>query len=92
MSSATLSAEYTSETNAPFKISKSIPLPSDTSVVNKQSYLNALRQSVIETQERINKELTNRMEEDNKRSNKKSSIDDAKEEDNYGEEVVSGEE
>ncbi|KAK3997149.1 EKC/KEOPS complex subunit GON7 [Cladorrhinum sp. PSN332] len=88
-SSSTFSVAYTSTTNAPFSISETLTPPFDTSIASKQTYLDSLRRSIISAQERVNKELTDRMEEDNKRSNNnKSSIDDAKEEENYGEEVV----
>ncbi|KAK4165010.1 hypothetical protein QBC43DRAFT_41485 [Cladorrhinum sp. PSN259] len=86
-SSSALSVTYISGTNVPFSISESLTPPSDTTVSSKQIYLNSLRQSIISVQERVNKQLTERMEEDNKRSNKPS-VDDAKEEENYGEEVV----
>lgn len=95
----TLSATYTSTTNAPFAIS--LPLaaaPDSTSVEHKSKYLSELRQSVISAQGQINRELTARMEEDKAReagagtANGAKVVDDEKEEENYGEEVVEEEE
>ncbi|OAQ99152.1 hypothetical protein LLEC1_02401 [Akanthomyces lecanii] len=57
---------------------------------DKTSYLAALRTAVADAQATINKELTARMEEDNKArdaSADAAAVDDAKEEENYGEEV-----
>ncbi|KAK4184879.1 EKC/KEOPS complex subunit GON7 [Podospora australis] len=92
MSSTTaLSASYTSKTdNAPFTIELPLTAPKDSSVASKTEYLNKLRESAISMQERVNKELTQRMEEDNARAaaqGPKQTVDDAKEEENYGEEV-----
>lgn len=87
----TLAASYQSPTNEPFTISKDIPAPPSTSVTDKTAYLEALRQALSSTQDQINKELTARMEEDKAREAKvggsKKSVDDVKEEENYGEEM-----
>ncbi|RKU43945.1 hypothetical protein DL546_002788 [Coniochaeta pulveracea] len=69
---ASLSATYTSPTNAPFSVTKSLTVP-----------------AVAEVQNEVNRELTARMEEDKARdASAKAGVDDAKEEENYGEEVV----
>ena len=63
------------------------------------AYLGALRKATAELQERINAELTQRMEEDKARDAtdaaekgmKNGVVDEGKEEENYGEEVVEDE-
>jgi hypothetical protein len=63
------------------------------------AYLGALRKATAELQERINAELTQRMEEDktrditgrSERGVKDGGEDERKEEENYGEEVVEDE-
>ncbi|MCJ1445410.1 MAG: hypothetical protein MMC23_005915 [Stictis urceolatum] len=55
------------------------------SVKDKTEYLSTLRASIVKMQDEINVFLTEKMEEDN--SNSKA-VDDQKEEENYGEEVV----
>ncbi|KAM3076155.1 hypothetical protein ACMFMF_005494 [Clarireedia jacksonii] len=73
-----------------------IPTPATEKVSDRTAYLGALRKANIDMQERINKELTARMEEDKVREAgdangiKKNggAVDETKEEDNYGEEVV----
>lgn len=83
MSQPTLTASYTSPISAPFSISHPLPtFPSTTT--DKTSYLATLRASVASTQDTINKELTDRMEQDKARD----AAAEAKEEENYGEEVV----
>ncbi|KAH7357085.1 EKC/KEOPS complex, subunit Gon7 [Rhexocercosporidium sp. MPI-PUGE-AT-0058] len=105
----TLKATYSSPTNAPFTYSTTLPslpsLPSHlesstTSTASKTAYLSALRHATSQMQENINKELTARMEEDNKVAATAASaegkgkgkgggkVDEKKEEENYGEEVV----
>lgn len=91
-----LSATYASPTNEPFTHSEKIPtLPSD-KTSDRTAYLGALRKATATMQEQINKELTTRMEEDKAKAaegvNEPSmaqakGVDEAKEEDNYGEEV-----
>ncbi|RFU25727.1 hypothetical protein B7463_g10602, partial [Scytalidium lignicola] len=94
-----LSATYQSPTNAAFTHIKKLPTPPSDSTKDKTAYLSALRTATIELQEQINKELTSRMEEDKAReaagqkaatgaAGKGAVIDEAREEDNYGEEVV----
>ncbi|KAK3343847.1 hypothetical protein B0T25DRAFT_309328 [Lasiosphaeria hispida] len=97
----TLSAVYTSGAgNEPFTLLNPVnPPPRSTEATAaeiKSAYLGSLRSAVLTTQGQINKELTARMGEDNLRVQELSAnakknrkvIDDAKEEENYGEEVV----
>ncbi|KAL2160105.1 hypothetical protein VTH06DRAFT_1760 [Thermothelomyces fergusii] len=95
----TLSATYTSSTNEGFDVRLPITSPADTTTVEaKAKYLSELRRSVTSLQDRINKELTARMEEDKAREasgaggNGTKVVDDEKEEENYGEEVQEEEE
>ncbi|KAK3387253.1 hypothetical protein B0H63DRAFT_469628, partial [Podospora didyma] len=90
-----LTAVYTSGTsgNAPFTITTALPpVPTTTTDDNKSKtqYLLSVREAVIKLQEHVNKELTARMEEDNKKAQAAGAkpIADEKEEKNYGEEVV----
>ncbi|KAF9785657.1 hypothetical protein IL306_004997 [Fusarium sp. DS 682] len=87
MSQPTLTADYTSPASEPFKVSHTLPAISSTastaSTADKSSYLKALRASVADTQATINQELTARMEQDKARD----AVAEAKEEENYGEEV-----
>jgi hypothetical protein len=94
----TLSATYSSNTNAPFTVSLPLTAARDGATVeSKTKYLSELRQSVISMQGQINRELTARMEEDKARdasaaaANGARIVDDEKEEENYGEEVVEDE-
>ncbi|KAF4627326.1 hypothetical protein G7Y89_g10827 [Cudoniella acicularis] len=86
----TFEATYQSPTNEAFSCTRTLPAPAADKVREKTSYLSALRKAVVEIQEQINKELTARMEEDKAREGaaSKGPVDEAKEEDNYGEEVV----
>ncbi|WYZ37603.1 hypothetical protein EsH8_II_001109 [Colletotrichum jinshuiense] len=87
------SATYKSPTNEPFSFSESIPAPPSSGASDKAAYLNALRKSINAAQENINRELTARMEEDKAREASKSgavpkaAVDEALEEENYGEEA-----
>lgn len=90
----TLSVTYESPANESFAITNTISAPPSTSVTDKVAYLAALRQALASAQGQINKELTERMEEDKARDaasvgadDSKKKIDDVKEEENYGEEV-----
>jgi hypothetical protein len=91
-----LHATYSSPESEAFTHTQQIPTPATDNVSDRTAYLGALRKAVIDMQERINKDLTSRMEEDKVREtgaangNKKNGgvVDEAKEEDNYGEEVV----
>jgi hypothetical protein len=89
-----LSATYQSPANEAFTQAQKIPAPPTSKTTDRTAYLAALRKATAEMQEQINKELTTRMEEDKAResrtngsSKKNGAVDEAKEEDNYGEEV-----
>lgn len=96
-----LSATYASPTNAPFTVTHDLQSPpsgtTSPTVPDKTKYLSDLRKATATMQEQINKELTQRMEEDKAqeaaRSGKapKRAVDEAKEEENYGEEVPEAE-
>ena len=70
------------------------PLPAvsdQPSTDDRIAYLEKLRDGVVQLQEDINRLLTSKMDEDKAKAaaaGKKSTVDDAKEEENYGEEVV----
>jgi hypothetical protein len=81
--SMTLTAVYTSPTSAPFSTTDTVAAPSSGSVEEKNKCLASLQGAITAVQAHINKELTARMEEDNARN-----AADAKEEENYGEEVA----
>ncbi|SPJ82893.1 uncharacterized protein FTOL_10086 [Fusarium torulosum] len=84
MSQPTLTAEYVSPVSELFKVSHTLPAISSTaSTSDKSAYLKALRASIADTQATINQELTARMEQDKARD----AAAEAKEEENYGEEV-----
>lgn len=86
MASPSLSASYASPASEPFTTTHALPaLQSPASVADKTAYLAALRAAVTDAQAQINKELTSRMEQDKVRD--AAAIDDAKEEENYGEEI-----
>lgn len=86
-----VSATYQSPNNEPFTWREEVTLPSD-----KTAYLGALREATAKMQEQINAELTARMEDDKIRESNGTNgtsktggvVDEAKEEDNYGEEVA----
>jgi hypothetical protein len=90
-----LSATYDSPTNAPFSQTQKLPSPASTATSERVAYLGNLRKATAELQEHINKELTQRMAEDQSRqatdaaAKGKTSrvVDEGKEEENYGEEV-----
>lgn len=92
-----LSATYISPTNPPFTLAHALEAPpsgtANPTVPDKTKYLADLRQATATLQEQINKELTQRMEDDNKAAQStkdgKSAnrVDEGKEEENYGEEA-----
>ena len=93
--SQVLSAEYQSPHNVAFTATHQIPAPPSSKTEDRTAYLAALRKATVVMQEQINTELTVRMEEDKVReaegangTAKARGIDEAKEEDTYGEEVV----
>ena len=93
-----LSATYSSPTNEPFVIAESLQTPATEGVEDKTKYLKDLRKATSLVQEQVNRELTQRMEEDKAREAAtqgkpaKKDIDEEKEEENYGEEVAEEEE
>ncbi|ROW17028.1 hypothetical protein VPNG_01255 [Cytospora leucostoma] len=91
-----LTASYRSPSNAPFTVAHELQAPpsgtTNPTVPDKTKYLNDLRKATASLQEQINKELTQRMEEDkateaSKNGKAPKGVDEAKEEENYGEEV-----
>ncbi|KAH6605003.1 gon7 family [Trichoderma cornu-damae] len=90
-----LTATYSSPTSAPFTIAESIPAPpSPLDLAGKSKNLESLRASLAAVQDQINRELTMRMEQDKAREaavGARPSVDEEKEEENYGEEVQEGE-
>lgn len=91
-----LTATYQSSSNAPFTLTHDLEAPPsgivNPSVPDKTKYLTDLRQATSAMQEQINKELTQRMEEDKaaeatKNGTTTNGVDEAKEEENYGEEA-----
>jgi hypothetical protein len=90
-----LSATYKSPTNNPFTHVHKIPAPPTLKTGDRTTYLTVLRKATAELQEAINLDLTARMEEDKaqeagdtRNGGKACVVDEVKEEDNYGEEVV----
>lgn len=88
-----LTAIYASPTNEGFTHTAVLPEFGANDVSQRVAYLAALRKETASLQERINAELTQRMEDDkaaagDANGNKKQKTDDLAEEENYGEEVV----
>ncbi|KAI0891329.1 hypothetical protein F4806DRAFT_309991 [Annulohypoxylon nitens] len=84
---------------APFELATPLTLPDSDSSAHKASYLETLREAVLKLQERVNSELTQRMEEEAREIAATSTtskgagvLDEVAEEENYGEEVVEDEE
>ena len=85
-----LAADYQSDKETvEFKHSLDAVAP-DAPTVQRINYLASLRSSVATLQEEINAFLTKKMEEDKAHSAKLQDLDDRREEENYGEEVVEG--
>jgi len=89
-----LSASYRSPQNADFTHRIKIPIPSGGDSADKPTYIGVLRAAVVTMQDLVNAELTARMDEDKALEassksgrEKPKGVDEAKEEDNYGEEV-----
>ena len=94
-SAPTLQATYSCPTNPAFTHIAQLPSLGANSVEERVAYLAALRKDTAALQERINTELTQRMEEDKAQAEanaapggNKRKVDDVAEEENYGEEVV----
>lgn len=86
-----VTATYSSPTTSiPHTISTPLPTLSSPSTDDRVAYLAELQSSVKKLQGDINTLLTQKMEEDKAASGKDAKVDDAKEEENYGEEIVEG--
>jgi len=89
-----LSATYQSPNNDNFTHTTKLSTPPSKKPAHRTAYLADLRKAIVVMQEQINKELTSRMEDDKAceaggvRGASTGVVDEAKEEDNYGEEVV----
>jgi len=88
----TLTATYLSPTNDSFTHTHPLQTPPSTSAEDRVAYLSSLKTAVAKLQERVNKELTERMEDDKGKDSGsaggKGVVDEKKEEENYGEEIV----
>ncbi|MCJ1388463.1 hypothetical protein MMC18_001310 [Xylographa bjoerkii] len=90
--SPSLKADYASPTGTHQFEHSLKALPVQFSTVEKTAYLSALRSSVTHLQEEVNSFLTAKMEEDKAvAAPSTGAMDDKKEEENYGEEVVEDE-
>lgn len=93
-SAPTLKAAYSSPINPAFTHTAELPSLGANNVSERVTYLAALRKETAALQERINAELTQRMEDGKAQAatdaagNNKRKVDDVAEEENYGEEVV----
>ena len=84
-----LTASYASPTGTKV-FEHSLPsLPQEISTEHKTGYLSALRSSVVKLQEGVNTFLTAKMEEDKMTAPQiAGKVDDKKEEEDYGEDIV----
>lgn len=83
-----LQASYSSPSNAPFALTKTLPALSSPHARHTAAFLAALGQALAQTQADVNAELTSRMEDDKAAAGAPAAAeddDDAAE--NYGEEV-----
>jgi hypothetical protein len=84
----TLTASYSGPGELPWESTQELQGPATDSVEDRTAYLASLREATTSLQGAINQHLTARMEEDKvKEGSAKNAVDDAKEEENYGEEV-----
>lgn len=84
-----LSATYSAPGSEEKRFHQALPICSEEpSPTERTAYLAALRASITDAQDQINAFLTQKMEEDNAKVGAASTEDDAKAEENYGEEVV----
>lgn len=89
--SAVLTASYKSSNNAGFAFAYDLPRMEAVTLEARTAYLGALKKAITELQETTNKELTKRMDEDIQkceRPNRNGKLDESKEEENYGEEII----
>ncbi|KAI1086544.1 hypothetical protein F5B19DRAFT_137645 [Rostrohypoxylon terebratum] len=98
-SSSSSSSPSNPASTTPFTLATSLALPDPDSSARKIMYLETLRKAVLKLQEQVNSELTARMEEEAREtaviptaSKRLGIVDEAAEEENYGEEVVEDEE
>jgi EKC/KEOPS complex subunit GON7 len=87
----TLRATYSAPDAEPFTYELPVPAPASASPADKAASLARLRATITQVQADINRQLTANMEADKARdaaSSGKPVVDDEKEEENYGEEVV----
>ncbi|KAE9972496.1 hypothetical protein BLS_004013 [Venturia inaequalis] len=84
-----LSATYSAPDSEQNSFDQPLPMCSEEpSPTERTAYLAALGTSITKAQDQINAFLTHKMEEDNAKAGVASAEDDAKAEENYGEEVV----
>ena len=84
-----LEIDYTGPKGSTSFSQKLTPLPPKYTTEAKTAYLVNLRLSITEMQGKVNQLLTAQMERDNQDTNGgAAAVDNAKEEENYGEEVV----
>lgn len=88
-----LTADYSAPSTASQSFSQTLPACSPTpSTDERTAYLSSLHASIGKMQDEVNAFLTQKMEEDKKAAgNAAKAADEAKEEENYGEEVVEDE-
>jgi hypothetical protein len=90
-SNNSLSANYTAPFSEPKTFSRPLPPSSKgPSTSERTTYLVELQTSVTAIQDQINVFLTQKMEEDNKKAGVIFTVDDTNAEENFGEEVVDG--
>ncbi|KAI9820730.1 MAG: hypothetical protein M1827_005100 [Pycnora praestabilis] len=89
---STLKAEYASQSSSK-TFSHDLPKsPDPKNTEEKTAYLSTLRTSVIKLQDEVNSFLTQKMEEDKSAAAaSKGKVDEQREEENYGEEIVEDE-
>jgi hypothetical protein len=86
---ANLKADYSAPKSAPETFKEALPaISKDPSTEERTAYLTALRTSITGMQDQVNVFLTKKMEEDNQKAGAAAAAQDAKEEENYGEESV----
>lgn len=84
-----LKATYTAPGASEESFKEALPAVSkEVSTEERTEYLGKLRTSITSIQDQINVFLTHKMEEDNAKAGAAAAAQDAKEEENYGEETV----
>jgi len=88
-STPALTATYSAPFTGPKSFTQSLPACSEEpSTIERTASLTALRTAITTTQDQINAFLTHKMEEDNQKAGAAAAVDDAKAEENYGEEAA----